>query len=70
MSTLDAEFFYAEHHNVPMHIGSVMHSTGTTRAEVMRLFEAKPAGAPVPPGRRDYRTLRDLPNGPIGPPAY
>lgn len=23
MSTLDAEFFYAEHDNVPMHIGSV-----------------------------------------------
>jgi hypothetical protein len=23
MSTLDAEFFFAEHRNVPMHIGSV-----------------------------------------------
>jgi Wax ester synthase-like Acyl-CoA acyltransferase domain len=43
MSTLDAEFFYAEHHNVPMHIGSVAVFEGPapTRADLMRLFEAK-----------------------------
>jgi len=43
MSTLDAEFFYAEHHNVPMHIGSVAVFDGPapTRAELIRLFEAK-----------------------------
>ena len=43
MSTLDAEFFYAEHHNVPMHIGSVAVFEGPapTRAELMQLFEAK-----------------------------
>ena len=43
MSTLDAEFFYAEHHNVPMHIGSVAVFDGPapTRADLMRLFEAK-----------------------------
>jgi WS/DGAT/MGAT family acyltransferase len=43
MSTLDAEFFYAEHDNVPMHIGSVAVFDGPapTRQELMRLFEAK-----------------------------
>ena len=43
MSTLDAEFFYAEHRNVPMHIGSVAVFDGPapTRADLMRLFEAK-----------------------------
>jgi hypothetical protein len=43
MSTLDAEFFYAEHRNVPMHIGSVAVFEGPapTRADLMRLFEAK-----------------------------
>ena len=43
MSTLDAGFFYAEHHNVPMHTGSVAVFDGTTptRADLMRLFEAK-----------------------------
>ena len=43
MSTLDAEFFYAEHHNVPMHTGSVAVFDGPTptRADLMRLFEAK-----------------------------
>jgi diacylglycerol O-acyltransferase / wax synthase len=43
MSTLDAEFFYAEHGNVPMHIGSVAVFDGPapTREELMRLFEAK-----------------------------
>ena len=63
MSTLDAEFFYAEHHNVPMHIGSVgvFDGPAPTRAELMRLFEAKlprgagpaeahpPGGPPAPP---------------------
>jgi diacylglycerol O-acyltransferase / wax synthase len=43
MSTLDAEFFYAEHDNVPMHIGSVAVFEGPapTRQDLMRLFEAK-----------------------------
>jgi hypothetical protein len=43
MSTLDAEFLYAEHHNVPMHMGSVAVFDGPApaRAEFMRLFEAK-----------------------------
>jgi WS/DGAT/MGAT family acyltransferase len=43
ISTLDAEFFYAEHHNVPMHIGSVAVFDGPapTRAELIRLIEAK-----------------------------
>jgi diacylglycerol O-acyltransferase / wax synthase len=43
MSTLDAEFFYAEHDNVPMHIGSVAVFDGPapSREDLMRLFEAK-----------------------------
>ena len=43
MSTLDAEFFYAEHDNVPMHIGSVavLDGPAPARQELMRLFEAK-----------------------------
>jgi diacylglycerol O-acyltransferase / wax synthase len=43
MSTLDAEFYYAEHDNVPMHIGSVAVFDGPTptRQDLMRLFEAK-----------------------------
>jgi diacylglycerol O-acyltransferase / wax synthase len=43
MSTLDAEFFYAEHENVPMHIGSVAVFDGPapSREDLMRLFEAK-----------------------------
>jgi diacylglycerol O-acyltransferase / wax synthase len=43
MSTLDAGFFYAEHDNVPMHIGSVAVFDGPapTRQDLMRLFEAK-----------------------------
>ena len=43
MSTLDAEFFYAEHDNMPMHIGSVAVFDGPapTREDLMRLFEAK-----------------------------
>jgi hypothetical protein len=32
MSTLDAEFFYAEHPNVPMHIGSVAVFDGPARS--------------------------------------
>jgi len=71
MSTLDAEFFYAEHHNVPMHIGSVAVFDGPapTRAELMRLFEAK-----LPRVPRYRQVVRDLAepsaislNGPIGP---
>ena len=43
MSTLDAEFFFAEHGNVPIHIGSVAVFDGPapTREDLMRLFEAK-----------------------------
>jgi len=33
MSPLDAEFFCAEHRNVPLHIGSVAVFDGATRAE-------------------------------------
>jgi diacylglycerol O-acyltransferase / wax synthase len=43
MSPLDAEFFYAEHENMPMHIGSVAVFDGPapSREDLMRLFEAK-----------------------------
>ncbi|HET9975404.1 MAG TPA: wax ester/triacylglycerol synthase domain-containing protein [Streptosporangiaceae bacterium] len=43
MSTLDAEFFFAEHANVPLHIGSVAVFDGPapSREDLMRLFEAK-----------------------------
>ena len=43
MSTLDAEFFFAEHANVPLHIGSVATFDGPapSREDLMRLFEAK-----------------------------
>src|SRR5450631_4450767 len=43
MSTLDAEFFFAEHGNVPLHIGSVAVFDGPapSREDLMRLFEAK-----------------------------
>jgi diacylglycerol O-acyltransferase / wax synthase len=43
MSTLDAEFYFAEHGTVPMHIGSVAVFDGPapTREDLMRLFEAK-----------------------------
>jgi len=43
MSTLDAEFFFAEHRNVPMHIGSVAVFEGPapSREDLMRLYEAK-----------------------------
>ncbi len=43
MSPLDAEFFFAEHGHVPMHIGSVAVFDGPapTRQELTRLFKAK-----------------------------
>jgi diacylglycerol O-acyltransferase len=43
MSTLDAEFFFAEHGNVRLHIGSVAVFDGPppSREDLMRLFEAK-----------------------------
>jgi WS/DGAT/MGAT family acyltransferase len=43
MSTLDAEFFFAEHDNVPMHMGSVAVFDGPAPAyrDVLRLFESK-----------------------------
>ena len=43
MSTLDAEFFFAEHRNMPLHIGSVAVFDGPapSREDLMRLFEAK-----------------------------
>jgi hypothetical protein len=64
MSTLDAEFFYAEHHNVPMHIGSVAVFDGPapTRAELMRLFEAK-----LPRVPRYARSSGTWPNPPRSP---
>ena len=48
MSTLDSEFFYAEHDNVPMHIGSVAVFDGPapSREDLMRLFEAKLSRVP------------------------
>ena len=58
MSTLDAEFFYAEHENVPMHIGSVAVFDGPapTRQDLMRLFEAK-----LPRVPRYRQTVRTAP---------
>jgi diacylglycerol O-acyltransferase len=43
MSTLDAEFFFAEHDNVPMHMGSVAVFDGPAPAytDVLRLFASK-----------------------------
>jgi diacylglycerol O-acyltransferase len=43
MSTLDAEFFFAEHDNVPLHMGSVAVFDGPAPAysDVLRLFESK-----------------------------
>jgi len=43
MSTLDAEFFFAEHGNVPLHIGSVAVFDGPApgREELIRLFATK-----------------------------
>jgi diacylglycerol O-acyltransferase / wax synthase len=43
MSTLDAGFFFVEHDNVPMHIGSVAVFEGPMPAygDVVRLFESK-----------------------------
>jgi WS/DGAT/MGAT family acyltransferase len=43
MSTLDAEFFFAEHASMPLHIGSVAVFDGPapSREDLMRLFEAK-----------------------------
>ena len=43
MSALDAEFFFAEHANVPLHIGSlaVFDGPAPSREDLMRLFEAK-----------------------------
>jgi WS/DGAT/MGAT family acyltransferase len=43
MSTLDAEFFFAEHGNVPLHMGSVATFDGPAPAysDVLRLFESK-----------------------------
>jgi len=58
MSPLDAEFFCAEHRNVPLHIGSVAVFDGPalTRADLKRLFEAK---LPRRPGRRGRTGRRD-----------
>ena len=64
MSTLDAEFFYAEHHNMPMHIGSVavLDSGPPPARELMRLSETKlPRAARDRPGRPGPgRALRGL----------
>ena len=55
MSTLDAEFLFAEHGDVPLHIGSVAVFDGPapTREDLMRLFEAKlPLVRPRSPDKR------------------
>lgn len=64
MSTLDAEFFYAEHDDVPMHIGSVAVFEGPApiRQELMRLFEAK-----LPRVPRYRQVVRTAPFGPFRP---
>jgi WS/DGAT/MGAT family acyltransferase len=57
MSTLDAGFFFVEHHNVPMHIGSLAVFDGPAPGyqELLTLFEAKlPA---VPRYRQVVRTM-------------
>ena len=43
MNTLDAEFFFAEHDHVPLHIGSVAVFAGPapSHTELIRVFEAK-----------------------------
>jgi hypothetical protein len=43
MSTLDTEFFFAEHDNVPLHMGSMAVFDGPAPAyrDVLRLFESK-----------------------------
>ena len=43
MNTLDAEFFFAEHEHVPLHIGSVVVFEGPapSHAELIKVFEAK-----------------------------
>ena len=48
MSTLDSGFYFAEHGDVPMHIGSVAVFDGPAPAyqDVMRLFEAKLPSVP------------------------
>ena len=58
MSPLDAEFFYAERANVPMHIGSVAVFEGPapSRQDLMRLFEAK-----LPRVPRYRQTVRTAP---------
>jgi hypothetical protein len=55
MSTLDAGFFFVEHKNVPMHLGSLMVFEGPARVLPVRRA-APPAGAKRraagPPGAR------------------
>jgi WS/DGAT/MGAT family acyltransferase len=43
MNTLDAEFYFAEHEHVPLHIGSVVVFEGPapSHAELIKVFEAK-----------------------------
>ena len=57
MSTLDAGFFFAEHDNVPMHIGSVAVFEGPmpSYGDVVRLFESKLPQ--VPRYRQVVRTM-------------
>jgi hypothetical protein len=61
MSPLDAEFFYAEHRNVPMHIGSVAVFDGPAliRADLMRRFEAR-----LPRVLRCRQVVRRCPSSP------
>jgi diacylglycerol O-acyltransferase / wax synthase len=58
MSTLDAGFYFVEHHNVPMHIGSLAVFDGPAPAydDLFALFEAK-----VPRLPRYRQVVRTLP---------
>ena len=57
MSTLDAGFFFVEHENVPMHLGSLAVFDGPAPGyeELIELFAAKlPLVPAVPPGGADH----------------
>src|ERR1022692_3784144 len=58
MSTLDAGFYFVEHQNVPMHIGSlaVFEGPAPAYAELLALYEAK-----LPLVRRYRQIVRTLP---------
>jgi diacylglycerol O-acyltransferase / wax synthase len=58
MNTLDAGFYFVEHHNVPMHIGSlaVFEGPAPTYRELFELFEAK-----IPRVPRYRQVVRTMP---------